>query len=147
MWYRHDIIRQFRRTVRDEKDIHARLMAAYPEVPVWWYGLLFVVAFVFGVVAIQIFPTEFPVWGFVVALVMAGFFVLPVGIVRAITNQLLGINVLAEFVAGYMLPGRPLGVMIFKTTAFTPMYQALSMLNDLKVGHYQKVPPRVMFMA
>ena len=147
MWYRHDIIRQFRRTVRDEKDIHARLMAAYPEVPVWWYGLLFVVAFVFGVVAIQIFPTEFPVWGFVVALIMAGFFVLPVGIVRAITNQLLGINVLAEFVAGYMLPGRPLGVMIFKTTAFTPMYQALSMLNDLKVGHYQKVPPRVMFMA
>ena len=147
MWYRHDIIRQFRRTVRDEKDIHARLMSVYPEVPTWWYGVLFVIAFVFGVVAIEIFPTQFPVWAFILSIAISFFFVIPVGIVRAITNQLLGINVLAEFIGGYALPGQPLGSMVFKTMGFVPMYQALSLLNDLKVGHYQKIPPRVMFMA
>ena len=147
MWYRHDIVRQFRRTVRDEKDIHARLMSAYSDVPMWWYGALFVISFVFGVVAIEIFPTQFPVWAFVLALVISFVFVIPIGIIRAITNQILGLNVLSEFVAGYALPGRPLGSMVFKTMGFVPMYQALSLLNDLKIGHYQKVPPRVMFMA
>ena len=122
-------------------------MSVYSEVPVWWYGALFVIAFIFGIVAIEIFPTEFPVWAFILSLAIAFFFIIPVGIVRAITNQLLGINVLAEFVAGYALPAHPLGSMVFKTMGFVPMYQALSLLNGLKIGHYQKIPPRVMFMA
>ena len=107
----------------------------------------FVVAFVFGVIAIEIFPTQFPVWAFILAIAVAVFFTIPVGIIRAITNQLLGINVLAELIAGYVLPAHPLGSMVFKTVSFVPMYQSLQLLNDQKVGHYQKIPPRVMFMA
>ncbi|KAI0374504.1 OPT oligopeptide transporter [Pilatotrama ljubarskyi] len=147
LWYRHDIVRQFRRSLRDEKDIHARLMMAYPEVPGWWYGALFIVAFVFGVVAIEIYPAQFPIWALIVSLVLGFVFVIPVGIIRAITNQLPAINVLAEFVGGYVLPGRPVGVMVFKTFGFVSMYQSLFFLNDLKIGHYMKIPPRIMFMA
>ena len=122
-------------------------MTAYREVPGWWYGVLFVVAFVFGVVALQVYPSDFPVWAYIVALLISFIFVLPVGIIRAITNQLAALNVLAEFVAGYVLPGHPVGAMLFKTYGFVPMYQTLFFMNDLKIGHYMKIPPRVMFMC
>ncbi|TFK93530.1 OPT oligopeptide transporter [Polyporus arcularius HHB13444] len=147
LWYRGDIVRQFRRSLREEQDIHARLMTAYPEVPVWWYALLFVISFIFGVVAIEVFPTQFPVWALVLSLVMGLVLLVPVGLIRAITNQLPAANVLAELVAGYVLPGRPIGAMVFKTFGFVPMYQALFFSNDLKIGHYQKIPPRIMFMS
>ncbi|KAM5532784.1 hypothetical protein V8D89_013581 [Ganoderma adspersum] len=147
LWYRNDIIRQFRRSIRDEQDVHARMMSVYKEVPVWWYGAIFVVAFIFGVVAIEIFPTQFPVWALVLSLFISFIFVIPIGIIRAVTNQLPALNVLSELVAGYALPGRPVGAMVFKTFGFVPTYQAMFFLNDLKIGHYQKIPPRVMFMA
>ncbi len=98
-------------------------MMSYPEVPAWWYGSLFLVAFVFGVVAIEVYPTQFPVWAFILSLIIGFVFVIPVGIIRAITNQLPAINVLAELVGGYVLPRRPLGVMVFKTFGFVSMYQ------------------------
>ncbi|KAI0757331.1 OPT oligopeptide transporter [Daedaleopsis nitida] len=148
LWYRHDIMRQFRRSLRDEQDIHARLMAAYPEVPSWWYATLFVIAFVFGIIAIEIFPsTQFPVWAYIFALSIGFVLLIPIGLIRAITNQLPATNVLAEFIAGYVLPNRPIGAMVFKTYGFVPVYQTLFFLNDLKIGHYQKIPPRAMFMA
>ncbi|KAJ2965742.1 hypothetical protein NUW54_g14017 [Trametes sanguinea] len=37
--------------------------------------------------------------------------------------------------------------MLFKTYGFVPMYQTLYFMNDLKIGHYMKIPPRIMFMA
>ncbi|OSD05888.1 OPT oligopeptide transporter [Trametes coccinea BRFM310] len=147
LWYRHDIVRQFRRSLKDEKDIHSRLMAAYPEVPAWWYGALFIVAFVFGIAAIEGWQGEFPVWAYILALVVSFVFVVPIGIIRAITNQLAALNVLSELIAGYVLPGRPVGAMLFKTYGFVPMYQTLYFMNDLKIGHYMKIPPRIMFMA
>ena len=140
-------MRQFRRTIRDEQDIHARLMQAYPEVPMWWYAALFVIAFVFGIIAIEVFPTQFPVWALVFSLAIGLILLIPVGLIRAITNQLVATNVLAEFIGGYVLPNRPIGTMVFKTYGFVPLYQSLFFLNDLKIGHYQKIPPRVMFMA
>ncbi|KAH9853046.1 OPT oligopeptide transporter [Lenzites betulinus] len=147
LWYRKDIRRQFRRSLKDEKDVHSRLMAVYPEVPAWWYCAIFIVAFVFGVVAIEIYPTQFPIWALLLSLVLGFAFVVPVGITRAITNQLPAINVLAELVGGYALPGRPVGVMIFKTYTYVSMYQSMFFLSDLKIGHYMKIPPRVMFLA
>src|SRR5262245_55171302 len=40
VWYRRDIARRFNSSLRDEKDVHARLMSKYPEVPHWWYGII-----------------------------------------------------------------------------------------------------------
>ncbi|KAJ3486237.1 hypothetical protein NLI96_g4363 [Meripilus lineatus] len=147
LWYRHDIIRQFRRSVRDERDVHARLMSAYPEVPHWWYLTLGLVSFGFGVAAIKVFDTDFPVWALVLAIVMALCFIVPIGIIRAVTNQLVTINVFSQIVAGYLLPNRPIAVMLFKTFSFVSMAQGISFTSDLKVGHYMKIPPRTMFMA
>lgn len=147
IWYRHDIVSQFRRSVKDERDVHSRLMSVYPEVPKWWYAIIALVAFIFGVIAIEIYPTDLPVWALLVALLIALIFTVPVGMIRAITNQMIGLNVLTEFIVGYILPGRPVAMMLFKTYGFVTVSQALSLTSDQKMGHYMKIPPRIMFMA
>ena len=70
--------------------------------------------FVFGIIVIEVWPTEFPVWGFVLALLIAFFYIIPIGMIQAITNQQVGLNVVTELVVGYAIPGRPLAMMLFK---------------------------------
>lgn len=103
------------------------------------------VAISFGVVAG--WDTGFPAWAFVVCLLLPIIWLIPIGIVQAITNIQLGLNVLTEFIIGYMVPGRPLAMMMFKNYGYISMAQALYFAQDLKLGHYMKVPPRVMFTS
>lgn len=56
--------------MHEQPDIHARLMATYRQVPEWWYGMVLLTMFVFGVVSIEVWPTQFPVWAFIVALII-----------------------------------------------------------------------------
>lgn len=147
LWYRHDIARQFRSSLRDETDIHARLMQAYPEVPQWWYAAMGTVAFVLGIITITVWDTKLPVWAYLISLLVAGVYLVPIGMLQAITNQQVGLNVITELIVGYFLPGKPVAMMIFKTFGYITMAQALAFVGDLKLGHYMKVPPRLMFLA
>jgi TctA family transporter len=76
--------------MHEQPDIHARLMAVYPQVrysvaviicgvrvdshtlqvPQWWYIIIFLSMFVFGVVSIEVWDTKFPVQYFILALVI-----------------------------------------------------------------------------
>ena len=131
--------------MHEQPDIHARLMSVYPQVPDWWYGLLFIVMFVFGIISIEVWPTQFPVWAFVLSLIVAFVYIIPIGMIQAITNQQVGLNVITELIIGYALPGHPIAMMMFKTWGYITMYQALIFTSDFKLGHYMKVPPRPMF--
>jgi OPT family oligopeptide transporter len=122
-------------------------MRVYQEVPHWWYAIIFVSSFILGVVSIEKFQTQLPIWAFLICLLFGFIFVLPCGIILAITNQAIGLNTLSELLAGYMIPGRPIAVMIFKTYGNIVTKQATQFAGDLKLGHYMKVPPRVMFVA
>lgn len=93
------------------------------------------------------YPTNMSWWTFLLAVLISFAFTLPVGIIEAITNARIGLNVLTEFVYGYIEPGRPLALMLFKTFGYISMSQALSFVADLKFGHYMKIPPRTMFLA
>ena len=64
----------------------------------------------------------------------------PIGIIQAITNQQVGLNVITELIIGYALPGRPVAMMMFKTWGYITMYQALQFTSDFKLGHYMKIP-------
>lgn len=72
---------------------------------------------------------------------------MPIGIIQAITNIQLGLNLLTEYVVGYLVPGRPVAMMIFKNYGYICCTQALGFAQDMKLGHYMKVPPRSMFSA
>jgi OPT oligopeptide transporter protein len=77
-----------RRSPSEQPDIHARLMSVYKEAPNWWYLSIFcacidyqgqracvltsfaVVTFGFGLIAIEVWDTELPVWAFMFALII-----------------------------------------------------------------------------
>ncbi|EMD35965.1 hypothetical protein CERSUDRAFT_115910 [Gelatoporia subvermispora B] len=147
LYFRKQIWVQSRRSLSEQPDIHARLMAKYPQVPEWWYGLIFVTMFVFAVVSIEVWNTQLPVWALILALLISFVYTIPIGMIQAITNQQIGLNVITELIIGYALPGRPIAMMMFKTWGYITMYQALSFTSDFKLGHYMKIPPRPMFFA
>jgi OPT family small oligopeptide transporter len=147
LYFRKQIWLQVGRSLSEQPDVHARLMARYPQVPEWWYLSILVVVFSISAVTIEVWPTEVPIWGLLTALCISAFYIVPAGMIQAITNQQIGLNVITELVAGYALPGKPLAMMIFKTFGYITMYQALQFTSDMKLGHYMKVPPRTMFLC
>ncbi|KAI0776983.1 small oligopeptide transporter [Trametes elegans] len=147
LYFRKQIWIQARRSLSEQPDIHARLMSRYRQVPEWWYSVIFVTMFVFALVAIEVWHTQMPVWALVLALVVSFVYTVPIGMIQAITNQQVGLNVITELIVGYALPGRPVAMMMFKTWGYITMYQALQFTSDFKLGHYMKIPPRVMFGA
>ncbi|KAH7927408.1 OPT superfamily oligopeptide transporter [Leucogyrophana mollusca] len=147
LWYRRDIIRRFRSSLKDERDVHARLMQAYPEVPHLWYAILGCSMVILLFVAVEIFPTELPVWATCLAMAIAALLSVPVGMLQAITNQQIALQVLHEMIGGYLVPGKPVANMIFKAVAYIGTNQAVGFSGDLKLGHYMKIPPRLMFAA
>ncbi|KAF8264679.1 OPT oligopeptide transporter [Lactarius quietus] len=132
---------------RQQPDIHARLMSVYKEVPGWWYLIIFLTMFSFGVAIIEIWHTELPVWAFILALVIAFVYTIPIGIIMAMANREIPLGVITELIMGYLLPGRPIAMMMFKTWGYITMYQALIFAGCFKLGHYMKIPPRPMFFC
>jgi OPT family small oligopeptide transporter len=115
------IWRQFKNSKDEEADIHMKMMSKYKEAPTWWYLSLFVMMIVLSLITILAFPTNLTWWAFALALSISFVFSLPIGIIQAITNTQIGLNVLTEFVFGYIQPGRPLALMIFKTYGYITM--------------------------
>ncbi|KIJ32419.1 hypothetical protein M422DRAFT_76535 [Sphaerobolus stellatus SS14] len=147
LYFRKQIWVQARRSLNEQPDIHARLMSRYRQVPEWWYIIVFLCMFVFGILTIELWPTNFPVWAFVLSLIIAFVYTIPIGMIQAITNQQVGLNVITELIIGYALPGRPIAMMMFKTWGYIAMAQALQFTSDFKLGHYMKIPPRSMFWS
>ncbi|KAJ6539530.1 OPT oligopeptide transporter [Mycena capillaripes] len=147
LFFRKQIWTQSRRAMHEQPDIHARLMAVYPQVPEWWYVIIFLSMFVCGIISIEVWDTKFPVQYFILALVIAFVYIIPIGMIQAITNQQVGLNVITELIIGYALPGHPIAMMMFKTWGYITMAQALTFTSDFKLGHYMKIPPRAMFTA
>jgi hypothetical protein len=87
VWHRNDIMNRFTRTLRDERDIHSRLMQSYPEVPLTWYGIVGLISLGMSIAAIEIFPTQLPVWGLLLAIAFSALWSLPAGMIQAMTNQ------------------------------------------------------------
>lgn len=108
------------------------------SVPVWWYAVTGLVSLVFGIIAIEVYHTQMPIWALFLALVIGAGFTIPIGIILAITNQELGLNIITEFLIGYMVPGKPVSMMLFKTYGYISMYQALSFVSD-QVSRHLKI--------
>ncbi|CAO3571082.1 unnamed protein product [Mortierella alpina] len=135
----HEMVARWKSARSENEDIHSRLMRVYPEVPDWWYIFLFVVSLALSLVTCIVW--EFmPWWAVLLAMGIAMFFVLPVGIVQAVTNQQPGLNIVTEYVIGYMLPGHAIANVTFKTYGYIVNVQALTFTADLKLGHYMKIP-------
>ena len=138
---------QLRHPMEAQADIHMRLMMRYKETPKWVYGILFLVSFAMGIGALYGWDSQMPWWAFIVAIIIGAVFLVPIGVVCARSGVEVGLNMLSELIVGYMLPGRPYAMMIFKTTMYMITSQGLAFVSDQKIAHYMKVPPRSVFAA
>lgn len=138
---------RFKKFGSEEEDVHARLMARFKPVPLWWYAALTLIMIAMALGVVLGYPTNMSWWAFFISLIIAAVWFVPMGIVQATTNIQIGLNVFTEFIVGYMQPGRPMAMMLFKTYGYISMYQGLFFCQDMKLGHYMKVPPRVTFAA
>ncbi|CAD1810437.1 OPT family small oligopeptide transporter [Candida parapsilosis] len=145
LFHGKEIIEQFK--LKEKPDVHNRLMARYRRVPEWWFLVSFLVFFAMSIATVRAWETEMPVWALIVALLIAMFFLLPVAIIYARTNIGVGLNVVTEFIVGYMLPGKPIAMMFFKTFGYITNNQAVTFAQDMKLGHYMKISPYNLFFS
>ncbi|KAL0080556.1 OPT family small oligopeptide transporter [Phycomyces blakesleeanus] len=137
----------FKRRKFKGDDIHNRLMSAYKEVPAWWYYAIFVLGIGLNIGIGYANKSQLPWWGFLLAILLSTVLSLPLNMIYAITGTGFGLNVVAEMICGFILPGNAVANMYFKTLGYNTMNQAGNMAADLKIGHYLKVPPRLTFLA
>ncbi|KAL5376381.1 hypothetical protein DPSP01_010492 [Paraphaeosphaeria sporulosa] len=142
-----EIWRRWKSSRGELDDIHMKIMRKYKLVPTWWYLILLAVMIVFAFVSALCFPTEMAWYSVVLSLIIAATWTIPIGIIQAFTNIQLGLNVFTEFIIGYVQPGHPIAMMMFKTFGYIVMTQALYFCQDLKLGHYMHVPQRSLFSA
>ncbi|KAI9708754.1 MAG: hypothetical protein M1820_003709 [Bogoriella megaspora] len=129
-------------------DIHGRLMRAYKKTPWWWYAVITLVIFVLAVVMVEVYSVQLPVYGVVLAFIIPAVYMIPCGIIQGITNvDANQLNVLSEFIGGYMFVGKPLANMVFKYLSVDVVSQGVFFAQDMKLGHYLKVAPRTIFFA
>ena len=151
LWYGGTIVKQFkaalRRSDNEEDDIHSRLMRVYPDVPDWGFAAFLLIMILLQVVVSATTPFKMPLWSVFLCIAIALFFLLPIGVIYAVTGLPLGLNVLTEFVIGLMIPGQTVAVMAFKSLGTNTIIQALSLTQDLKLGHYMKINPIHMIAA
>lgn len=129
-----DIWARFRRIGSEEEDVHSRLMSRFKTVPIWWYAAVFLVMIGMALGVVLGFPTHMSWWAFFIALIISAVWFVPLGIIMASTNISIGLNVVTEFIIGYMQPGRPMAMMLFKTYGYITMYQGMYFTQDLKLG-------------
>ncbi|KAI7895930.1 OPT family small oligopeptide transporter [Mucor mucedo] len=127
-------------------DIHMKLMQAYPEVPSWWYYLVFVIGIGLNIGVGYANHSQLPWWGFILAIATSSILSLPLNMITAMTGYGFGLNVFTEMICGFVLPGYPIANMYFKTIGYNTMHQAGLMARDLKISHYIKVPPKMTFL-
>lgn len=126
-------------------DPHMRMMSFYHEVPTWWYYAVYFGGIGLNIAIAYINHSQLPWWGVVMAIFMSTLLSLPLNMITALTGSGFGLNVFAEMICGFVLPGLPVANMYFKTLGYNTLSQAGSMACDLKIGHYLKIPPRAIF--
>jgi hypothetical protein len=124
------------------------LVAAYPDVPDWWFLIVSVV----GIIVIMIVShvSEMLDWYNVLfALSIPIIFVLPFGMVASITGQLIhnqGIYYVMVGIVGLLWSGDQPKMMTFIAVGYTTYCQTLYIVSNMKLGHYMKIPPRTLFL-
>lgn len=108
------------------------MMRKYRPVPQWWFLVILVVFLALSFVTSYVWPTGLTWWALIIALLIATVWLVPIGMVQATTNIQIGLNVITEFIVGYMLPGRPNAMMMFKTVSLTSL--AVNLTADFTVS-------------
>ncbi|KAF7561712.1 hypothetical protein G7046_g2432 [Stylonectria norvegica] len=127
------------------EDVHSRLMKRYKDAPLSWYLITFLTMTATGIFVVEYYPVHLPWYGLLLALALGALFFIPNGIIMAVTNQHSSIYIICQLICGVVFPGRPIANMVFVTYGYISSAQGIKFASDLKLGHYMKIPPRILF--
>ncbi|KAG9669149.1 OPT superfamily oligopeptide transporter, partial [Aureobasidium melanogenum] len=128
------------------------LMRSYEEVPLWWFLALFACSFVSILTMTAAGKIYIPVWTYFIALLTGAVVVTPLGWLYAVSNYQLPVGTLNELIYGLCVNAisghkNPTGATIYSSIAGDAWYRAQYMLQDAKIGFYNKVPPKATFFS
>ncbi|KAJ4270301.1 hypothetical protein NW762_001980 [Fusarium torreyae] len=129
------------------EDIHSKLMKRYKDAPLSWYLITFLSMTAIGIFVVEYYPVHLPWYGLLLALGLGALFFIPNGIIMAVTNQHSSIYLICQLICGVVFPGRPIANMVFVTYGYISSAQGIKFASDLKLGHYMKIPPRILFLV
>ncbi|KAH8887251.1 OPT superfamily oligopeptide transporter [Thozetella sp. PMI_491] len=153
LWYSKMIVKVFRNAYKRTaahtgfNDIHSRLISRYPEVPEYWYGSVAIGAGALGFAALYGWPTQTPGWIIPLGLFLSAAFVIPIGAVMSVSGYEASLEIYFDVIGGYAAQNKPAAFLLFKLMGNSVLMQTLSFVQDLKLGHYCKIPPKQMFAA
>ncbi|KAJ5151777.1 hypothetical protein N7492_010072 [Penicillium capsulatum] len=127
------------------EDVHCRLMRRYKDAPLTWYLIVLATMLAIATYTVEHYPVHLPWYGLFLALAITSIFFIPVGIIMAVTNQHSSLYLICQLLCGIVFPGRPVANMIFVTYSYISSAQGIKFSSDLKLGHYMKIPPRILF--
>jgi len=147
LWYGKDIAGAFMDYIRriPVDDLHYKRMKMYKEVPSWWYAAVTIAAFITAMVCAYTEKSGLPWWALIVALLIAAISLPFYGAMWAIAAFLPTIANLFQMLGAALIPGSSQANMYFELYSSQTLVQAASMLGDLKLGQYTKLPPRTTF--
>lgn len=127
-------------------DRFSRAQRKYKEVPEWWFMFSLAACLGLAIATVEHYKnTNTPVWTIFFGVGLTAVFMIPCGILLAVTNASVQINVLFELVIGLTNPGNGNALMIAKTFATNFNVEADTYIGNLKTAHYCNIPPRAMF--
>ena len=129
------------------EDVHCRLMRRYEDAPLTWYLLTFVSMLAVGIFVVEYYPIHLPWYGLILALGITSVLFIPVAIVMAIANVHSSLYLICQLICGGVFPGRPVANMVFTTYCYITSAQGIKFSSDMKLGHYMKIPPRLLFQV
>jgi hypothetical protein len=91
-------------------DPHYKVMVNYEECPTSWYFAAFGAAWIVGIVCLYVMKSTLPWWGFIIATLFTIVFMVFFGAQYAITGFGFNLQPIFQMLAGYMFPGKPLGM-------------------------------------
>ncbi|GKT89097.1 OPT oligopeptide transporter [Colletotrichum tofieldiae] len=145
IFHRYEIMMGFKNmwaSIRRKKTAPRTVTMAISE---WWYLGTLIVAAGLGFAGVAAWPTYTTPGVVPYGIFLAVIFVIPIGIIKAMTGVEVTLNVLAEFIGGMWVEGNALAMNFFKSFGYVTCAHAVHFANDLKVAHYLKIPPRQTF--
>lgn len=130
-----------------EGDPHFSAMKAYKDAPSWWYNALLIISLVIGLICCYQQETGLPWWAFLIAVGLGWILTIPNAAMAGIVGFNYPPTSAIQMIGGYLVPRKPVANMMFTLYGSNSLAQAISMLSDLKLAQYVKLPPRATFAA
>ncbi|TLS26885.1 hypothetical protein PpBr36_04127 [Pyricularia pennisetigena] len=126
---------------------HVQMAKNYKETPWWWFMIVLAGSFVLGLIVVTTQDITLPAWAYVVSLLL-GTLIAPFStLLYSRYGNGIATNNLSKMIAGLVLPERPIANMYFAAFSHNVILCTLNLSNDLKMGEYLKIPPRIMFLT